>query len=115
MTLFYVNDENIGGIYTPLSWDRGSGYKYDNETFMFNLNKNEKYKNISKEYSIFCNSKFGPWSKNFGFYDNLKKIEHQGLSINQIYDKGSEILPNNSNKKCYFDVKEIEIYKIIFD
>ena len=38
LTLFYVNDGNIIGIYTPLSWDSSSGRKDDMETFIFNLN-----------------------------------------------------------------------------
>ena len=112
LTLFYANNENIGGIYTPLSWDKRAGYKYNNETFMFNLNKNEKYKNISEERSIYCGEDYGPWTKDFGFYKNMNIIEHQGLSINKYYDKGCEILPNNSKKQCFFDIKEVEIFKI---
>ena len=47
LTLFYVNDGNIIGIYTPLSWDSSSGRKDDMETFIFNLNKNQKYKKLN--------------------------------------------------------------------
>ena len=47
LTLFYVNDGNIIGIYTPLSWDSSSGRKDDMETFIFNLNKNKKYKKLN--------------------------------------------------------------------
>ena len=43
LTLFHVNDGNIVGIYTPLSWDSNSGWKSDMDTFIFYLNK---YKNI---------------------------------------------------------------------
>ena len=34
-------------IYTPLSWDSSSGRKDDMETFIFNLNKNKKYKKLN--------------------------------------------------------------------
>ena len=47
LTLFHVNDGNIVGIYTPLSWDSSSEWKKDMETFIFNLNKNQKYKKIN--------------------------------------------------------------------
>ena len=104
LTLFYVNDGNIGGIYTPLSWDTISKTKYDKETFMFNLNKNEKYNNIDQDVSIWCRDHFGPWTINFGFDDTMKKIEHRGNDINKGYERGVEILPNNSNKTKYFEV-----------
>ena len=46
LTLFNVENGNKGGIFTPLTWETNTIYKYDESTFMFNLNKNEKYKNI---------------------------------------------------------------------
>ena len=54
LTLFHVKDGNIVGIYTPLSWYSSSGWNSDMETFIFNLNKNKKYKKLSKYYFIFC-------------------------------------------------------------
>ena len=42
LTLFHVNDGNIVGIYTPLSWDTTTGWKKDMDTFIFNLNKKTK-------------------------------------------------------------------------
>ena len=114
LTLFCTNDENIGGIYTTSSWDTTSQTKYDKNAFMFNLNKNEKYKMIHNERSIWCTDYFGPWSINFGFNKTMKRVEHRGIKIEEGYEKGAEILPNNSEKIQYFDVKEVEIFKIIF-
>ena len=114
LTLFKVK-EGIGGIYTPLSWDIKSETKYDNKTFMFNLNKKEKYINIDKVTSIWCTKNFGPWTVDFGFYkiNQMNKIEHRGICINNSYENGSEILPNYSKEIKYFDVIEVEVYKII--
>ena len=96
LTLFQIDDGNKGGIYTPLSWDIKTINKKDKETFMFNLNKNEKYrKNDEKTISIFCQKDYGPWTYCFGFYKSMKIIE-QGSSINNAYEKGSNILQNNS-------------------
>jgi len=118
LTLFQIDDGNKGGIYTPLSWDTKSHFKKDKETFMFNLNKNEKYKKIDeKNASIFCTKDYGPWTYSFGFYkdNSMKKIEHIGSRINAAYENGSNILLNNStNSKC-FDVIDVEVYKIIFN
>ena len=116
LTLFYTNDENKGGIYTPLSWDTNtSGFKNDIESFMFNLNKNQKYKKLKKENSIWCGNDFGPWSYAFGFQsaNQMKKIEHRGSCIDEYYEKGSQILSNNTNNYTYFNIIEVEVYKII--
>ena len=82
---------------------------------MFNLNKNQKYKKLKNENSIYCKNSYGPWTYNFGFYqDNkMRKIEHYGSSINSHYENGAEILPNNSKSDKYFEIKEVEVYKII--
>ena len=85
---------------------------------MFNLNKNEKYKKIDeKKASIFCTEDYGPWTYSFGFYkeNSMKKIKHWGLGINKAYEKGCNILLNNTKELKIFDVKEVEVYKIIFD
>ena len=88
------------------------------ETFMFNLNTNQKYeklKNGSK--SIYCDKDYGPSTYKFGFHKNeenkMSKIKHEGLSVNLYYRNGAEILPNNSYDEKDFEIKEIEVYKII--
>lgn len=42
VSLYLLKDGNIIGGYTPLNWDVSSGWKKDNETFVFNINKNLK-------------------------------------------------------------------------
>ena len=114
LTLFYTQDGNKGGIYTPFSWDTQSGWKKDMETFSFSLNKTQKYKKINENYSIYCNSYYGPYIHYFGFHtkNQMKKIQLCS-SNNDYFEKGSEILSNNSSEyKCY-DIKEVEVYKII--
>ena len=114
LTLFETKEGIKGGIYTPLSWDSNSRWKIDMETFMFNLNKNQKYKKLINDYSIYCYNSCGPHTLKFGFHqDNqMRKIRHYGSIINSYYEKGAEILPNNSNTAKYFEIKEVEVYKI---
>ena len=38
-----------------------------------------------------------------------------GLGINDAYEKGSNILQNNSKEIKFFKVVEVEVYKIIFN
>ena len=116
LTLFETKEGNKGGIYTPLSWDSNSNWKNDMETFIFNLNKNQKYKKLINDYSIYCYNTYGPWTYyGFGFYGNnqMRKIQHQGSNINSYYEKGAEILPNNSEANKWFEVQEVEVYKIM--
>ena len=115
LTLFHVNDGNIVGIYTPLSWDSKSGWKNDNDTFIFNLNKEQKYKIINSNYSAYCNNAYGPYTAYFGCESkNMKSISHYAASINTYYDNGSDILPSNNQTK-YYDLLETEVYKIIIE
>ena len=92
LTLFFSEDGNKGGIFTTLSWDKASREKSDSESFMLNLNKNEKYTTKNKNTSIWCLDYFGPWTYYFGFIESMKKIEHRGLGINENYENGSNIL-----------------------
>ena len=66
LTLFHVNDGNIVGIYTPLSWDSISYWKNDMDTFIFNLNKNQKYKKLKADCSIYSYQAHGFWAYKFG-------------------------------------------------
>ena len=115
LTLFHVNDGNKVGIYTPLSWDSNSNWKTDMETFIFNLNKNQKYKKINSDGSIYCNSSHGPYTADFGCDNNsMKSIRHYSNDINIYYVNGSEILPSNNQTKTY-NLLESEVYKIIIE
>ena len=90
------------------------GIQLQGDTFIFNLNKNQKYKKLIAKYSILCDSSHGPWAPFFGCIDSMKSIIYLGNDINKYYDKGSEILPCNNQEKVY-DLIEVEVYKIIFE
>ena len=66
------------------------------ETFIFNLNKNKKYKKIKENYSIKCNKEYGPWTYAFGFNNGMKTIYDGGLDLSDYYQNGSEIFNNNT-------------------
>ena len=107
LTLFHVEDGNKVGIYTPLSWDNASEWKNDMETFIFNLNKNKKYKKLQKDYSIYCNKLNGIYSAYFGNASQcktMKKIKYSNI-INKYYENGSDILPSNK-KETFYDLFE---------
>ena len=111
LTIFQVKDGNMGGIFTPLSWDIQSWTKNDKESFMFNLNKNEQYKRANDNISIYCTKDHGSWTYAFGFRkeNKMKKVQYNGIRINAGYENGS----SNSSRTLYFDITEVEAYKII--
>ena len=116
LTIFHVDDGNIVGIYTPLSWDSYSKWKNDLDTFIFNLNKNQKYKKLRVESSICCDSSIGVYTSSFGCSRNksMKSIMHFSKLIKYTYDKGSDILPSNNQDKVY-NLIETEVFKILIE
>ena len=84
------------------------------DTFIFNLNKYQKYKKIKSGSSIFCKSSYGPNTARLGCEKSMKSITHWADEINKFYDKGSEILPSNNQEKAY-DLIETEVFKIIIE
>jgi len=45
----------------------------------------------------------------------MRIIQHRGIRCNDFYERGAEILPNNTLNKKFFKVKEVDVYKIIFE
>ena len=73
LTLFHLKDNGHKmGIYTPLSWDKDNKTKNDMETFIFSLNKEQKYKKVSGSNSIRSPSNYGPCTEYFGCYNQDK-------------------------------------------
>ena len=101
------------GGYTELQWDKSNSAKKDKSTFIFSLNKKEKCLVLSDKSSISCYENYGPF---FGkshpeiyFYDTLDKGEsYEYNSEYSSFTMGRKI----TNGERYWDVKEIEIYKI---
>ena len=116
-TLVLIQDtSNIKtGGYTPLSWDSNSNWKHDNDTFIFNLNNKKKFAKPSNNNgcSIYCMVTYGPWFDNFGFEagHNMKECKFQA---GNAFLNANEIIPNEKEDK-YFKVKEVEVYKIVFN
>ena len=85
------------------------------ETFIFNLNKKQKYQKLKFDYSLCCNSSIGPFTADFGFNNNsMKSIRYYSNIIDRYYVRGSEILPSNYHTNIY-DLLESEVYKIIIE
>ena len=108
-----VNDIKTGG-YTPLNWDSNTKWKYDNDTFLFSLTNKKKFAkpNNHNTESIYCLSSYGPWFSNYGF-ENRRSMKECKFQVGDSFLNANEIIPNE-NKSKYFNIKEVEVYKIIF-
>ena len=120
LTLIKGAENFIVGVYTPINWDNKGGWINDDETFIFSLTNNKIYRKKEKSIeSIFCDEDCGPWFGGIGFRENGKKNMSEGEFIynrigQEFYGNIDDIIPNEG-KSRFFDVEEVEIYKLIFE
>ena len=113
VSLYLLNDGNIIGGYTPLYWDTSSGWKKDNETFVFNLNSNLKcVKKDNNTDSIFCHISYSGFYGTLGYSegskDSMKKLFY--FNSDSIFRNGNKIL--NYNNTTEIEPKEVEILSV---
>ena len=117
VVLFHLCNGNKIGIYSPISFDSNTkGWKHDNETFVFNLNQNKKYKKARIDCSLYCSNNVGPYTDRLGCHcdcKTMKKIVHS-KNMTIAYENGNEILPSD-NETIYYDLLEVEIFHILFE
>ena len=99
------------GGYTELQWDKSGKNKKDKSTFIFSINKNQKFTARNNNDSISCVSSEGP---RFG-------CGWPDIYLNGTLDKGRSWDTSNctftqgrilTNGEEYWDVKELEVFKI---
>ena len=110
-----LNNLIIGG-YTSKDWDTSEIWYKDDKSFLFSLTKGRIFP-IKKNFeAIRGSTELGPWFAYIGFRDRGRNDLTQGIFYYRIddesYENYNEIIPNDK-KDTFFDVKEVEIYKII--
>ena len=113
ITLIKLEDGNILGNYTPLSWDSTSGWKNDLKMFVFNLTENIKcIKNNQDSYGIYCYSNYGPYTDVIRF-DSSNKMNNPYIYPNSShYNECNKIYSKSAG---YYKSVEVEVFKIILD
>ena len=113
ITIIETTKGYIFGGYTELSWDRSGSYKKDKSTFIFSFNNKEKYTARNNNDSIACVSDEGP---RFGC--GYPEIYFNGnLAKGESYDDSSCTFSDGrvlTNGEANWDVKELEVHKIIY-
>ena len=107
-----LNGKKFGG-YTTCTWDGLWENKNDGQTFLFSFDKNKKFKkkfNYIDNKDIYANNDCGPWFGHSDLYfeNNMKKCNS---NLPYSFLDNNDLAENNNME---FDVKEVEIYKIVF-
>ena len=105
---------NKFGGYTTCKWATCGKGQIDGKTFLFSLTKNKIFKKREdklKERDIYCDMSYGPFfgGNDLIFRDSLENCMSK-IPYFFLYNKDLEDNINNS-----FEVKEVEVYKILFE
>ena len=144
ITIIFIETSkgNKFGGYTELGWE-GTGAKKDKNTFLFSFDNKEKYIAKNDFNSIYCEDTYGPIFGNFDEAkkrkfkkekvqaENVKKLSdynskyfHFEIYFDDSLDAG-KFFRGDENKHTFFfnnnilggenwEVKELEVYKIIY-
>ena len=99
------------GGYTELQWDNSGKNKKDKSTFIFSFNKKQKYIAIKDSDSIFCSNSEGP---RFGSMMYPEIYIPNSLDKRQSYNETFLSNKELTNGEQYWDIKELEVLKIIY-
>ena len=101
------------GGYTELEWDKQSGQKKDKSTFIFSFNHREKYTQRKNNPCIYCSISEGP---RFGCgYPEIYLYSSLNRGQSWDYSENTFVLGRKlTNGEEFWDVKELEVYKIIY-
>lgn len=118
LTLVYTNTKKIFGGFAYKTWNSlGLGRKIDSNSFIFSVDKQKIYNPIlgEKKYHLYCSDNDGPCFYAFSIENFCLE---RGGTINEInkcnfesFEKEYEINDGIKN----FTIKELEIYKVIFE
>lgn len=108
----YQFEDNVLGLYTPLSWNTTSQWISDQRMFLFSLTYNKKSnKNNKNSRGIFCCPTHGPYTDFIVIYAGTTMKKPIIDPSTSGYDNCQYLYPNK-NKGTYTCL-EIEVFKII--
>ena len=102
------------GGYTELQWEQSGSQKKDKSTFIFSFNHKEKYNARNNNYSIAGVSHEGPrfgcgWPEIY-----LNKTLNKGQSFDKSNDNTFITGRKLTNGEEFWEVKELEVFRIIY-
>ena len=107
ITFIETTEGNKFGGYTELPWDKSEKNKKDKSTFIFSFNNKQKYIARNNKTSIYFGPRFGCQYPEIYLYETLNKGESWNNS-DCTFIEGRKL----TNGKQYWEVKELEVFKI---
>ena len=100
------------GGFTTKTWEGNCQQKFDNDAFVFSIDKNKIYEIIKNEMAIGCYPKFGPvfFGCQIRIYDNFFN-KNSTTCHKKLNFKTTEDYELNNGEQ-YFIVKDIEVYSV---
>jgi archaellum component FlaC len=112
--LISLKDGNIIGGYTTLTWDCSGKWKKDNDSFIFNLNKNLKCEKKSNTNSIYCQEDYALDFDSFCYNENskysMKKLIYRGSDLG-YYKNAEQLL--DYNPTIELEPNEVEVFEVV--
>ena len=116
LCLFQIKDGDKVGFFVNGAFDCSSGWKNDENAFIFNLDQDKQYKRFDSPNpeSFYCSRFCGPSVNGFGCNPdkNLDLIYHAANVIDNFFYDGSKLLPSYDLEKEYI-ISECEIFQIL--
>ena len=111
LTLVETTDGYKFGGYTPINWDN-SGEKFEDETFIFSLNKMKKYNRKNNSRSLKCLQNYGPIFGKDDFF--IDKSKNGYVNRNRTFLDKNELTDKEDKTYEYseFSIKDYEVYTI---
>ena len=115
IVLIETKDGKRFGGYTTCSWSGNCVEKGDKNAFIFSFDKMKTYKNIPDENAIGCYPKFGPvfLGCQIKIYDNA--FTKGGTTFERKLNYYTEEDFELTGGKQTFEVKDIEVYDVVFE
>ena len=100
------------GGFTTKNWEGNCQQKFDNDAFVFSIDKNKIYEIIKNEMAIGCYPKFGPvfFGCQIRIYDNFFNKNSTTCHKKLNFKTNEDYELNNGEQ--YFLVKDIEVYSV---
>ena len=103
------------GAYTELNWDSNKhGCQKDQSTFLFSFNNRKKYNIKNNNGSIGCNGSNDLWYGSSWPEIHFDKTLDKGRSFDSQHNSTFYIKKELTNGEEYWDVKELEVFKITY-